>query len=305
MKDASSFLDVALDDFTDFDPLNAFNEEDEEVEDIDELSAAYVGKPHDGEPDQKVDERCAEERIADLFSSMAPCRKTLLGMLSFCSTPQTTDNLDVEVARLQANNFSVYSAAALTNLLEQAGALVRVTAEGEPYPDDDPEPVLVEVDGVSYYEVAEAPVVHWVVTEEGAAYLAADKPLSRLNSLLDEDIRYASIYDTLLALCAAEEGATVTALSDAVDDDPLLENPRLYAPHFIDKLAKCDALEWRDKAWRITDIGRSGQTIVAKYLSAQDVDNSETEVIDGSDSGAVTSVVAANAADAAASAPLA
>lgn len=279
MNGPSSFLDVALDDFEDFDPLSVFDDDNEQAEDADVSVGVYVGKPHDDEPDQKVDERCAEERIADLFSSMAPYRKTLLGMLAFCATPQTTDNLDLEVANLQTNNFSVYSAAALTNLLQQAGALARVTAEGEPYPENDPEPMLVEVNGATYYEVAEAPEVHWITTEEGAAYLADDQPLNRLVCLLDEDARYASIYDTLFALCAGEEGATMTALSEAVDSDPLLEDPRLYAPHFIEKLAKCDALEWSDKAWRITDIGRRGQALVADRLAVQAAESSLTEAV--------------------------
>lgn len=293
MKDASSFLDLALDDFVGFDPLDAFNDDSEEVEDED--AVVHVGKPSNDEPNTTIDNRSAEERIADLFSSMVPYRKTLLGMLAFCATPQTTEDLDAEVTSLQANNFSVYSAAALTNLLEHAGALVRVTAEGEPYPEEDPEPTLVEVDGTSYYEISDMPVVHWVTTEEGAAHLAADEPLNRLTSLLNDDARYASIYNTLLAMCAVEVGATITALSEAVDSDPLLENPRLYAPHFIDKLAKCDALEWRDKAWRLTDIGCAAQTLVAEYLSAQaakDLIPEASEAVKSADGAAANTPIA-------------
>ena len=56
-------------------------------------------------------------------------------------------------------------------------------------------------------------------------------------------------------------------INEAVDNDELLKSPRLYAPHFIDKLEKCDAVEWRDKSWRITEVGRAGQRIVADLVA--------------------------------------
>ncbi|MFR2588413.1 MAG: hypothetical protein ACLS9I_11000 [Adlercreutzia equolifaciens] len=267
MKDNSSFLDLALDDSLGFDPLGAF---DDDVEaDAEEATEGYLGTPHTDEPAPKVDTRTPEERIADLFKSMAPRRKTLLGMIAFCAEPQTTDALDAEVERLQTDNFSVYSPASLANLLERAGALTRVTADGEPYPEGDPEPELVEVDGVSYYEAAEAPAVCWLATAEGAAYAEADKPLDRLTELLHEDAKYATIYDRILGLVAAEGGAPMPTINDAVDDDELLKSPRLYAPHFIDKLERCDAVEWKDKAWRITEVGRAGAHLVADLVAAQ------------------------------------
>lgn len=267
MKDTSSFLDLALDDPMGFDPLGAFDDDVEE--DAEEVAEGYLGTPHTDVPAPVVDTRPAPERIADLFSAMAPRRRTLLGMIAFCSAPQTTDALDAEVDRLQADNFSVYSPASLANLLERAGALARVTADGEPYPEGDPEPVLVEVDGVSYYEADEAPEVCWLATEDGAAYAEADKPLDRLTNLLAEDAKYATIYERILGLTAQESGASMPTINEAVDNDELLKSPRLYAPHFIDKLEKCDAVEWRDKSWRITEVGRAGQRIVADLVAAQ------------------------------------
>lgn len=267
MKDHSSFLDLALDDSVGFDPLGAFDDEVEE--DTEAVTEGYLGTPHTDEPAPKVDTRPAAERIADLFQSMAPRRKTLMGMLTFCATPQTADALDAEVNRLQADNFSVYTPASLANLLERAGGLTRVTADGEPYPEGDPEPVLVEVDGVSYYEAAEAPAVHWVATAEGMAHAEADAPLARLTDLLNEDARYATIYERILNLTAQEGGATIPTINDAVDNDELLKSPRLYAPHFVDKLERCDAVEWRDKSWRITAVGQEGQRLVADLVAAQ------------------------------------
>lgn len=287
MKDTSSFLDLALDDSMGFDPLGAFDDDVEE--DAEEVTEGYLGTPLTDVPAPVVDTRPAPERIADLFSAMAPRRRTLLGMITFCAAPQTTDALDAEVDRLQTDNFSVYSPASLANLLERAGALARVTADGEPYPEGDPEPVLVEVDGVSYYEADEATEVCWLATEDGAAYAEADKPLDRLTNLLAEDAKYATIYERILGLTAQDAGASMPTINEAVDNDELLKSPRLYAPHFIDKLEKCDAVEWRDKSWRITEVGRAGQRIVADLVAAQAAPEAQA------DEGAETGETTANA----------
>ena len=207
MKDTSSFLDLALDDSMGFDPLGAFDDDVEE--DAEEVTEGYLGTPHTDVPAPVVDTRPAPERIADLFSAMAP------------------------------------------------------------RPEGDPEPALVEVDGVSYYEAGEAPEVCWLATADGAAYAEADKPLDRLTNLLAEDAKYATIYERILGLTAQESGASMPTINEAVDNDELLKSPRLYAPHFIDKLEKCDAVEWRDKSWRITEVGRAGQRIVADLVAAQ------------------------------------
>ena len=78
-------------------------------------------------------------------------------------------------------------------------------------------------------------------------------------------------------------------INEAVDNDELLKSPRLYAPHFIDKLEKCDAVEWRDKSWRITEVGRAGQRIVADLVAAQSAPEAQA------DEGAETGETTANA----------
>ena len=74
----------------------------------------------------------------------------LLGILAACAEPQPASAVSARVDELQENNFSVYSAANLCSLLEKAGAIERVTAEGEPAEDIEVEPQTVVVDGVEY-----------------------------------------------------------------------------------------------------------------------------------------------------------
>ena len=111
----------------------------------------YLGEEHAVE-EPVVPQIPAAKRIQNLFKSMAPRRKTLLGILAFVETPQSTTALEAKVDELQAHNFSVYSSGNLSALLEQAGAITRVTEEGEPYENIQNEPEIVEIDGVEYLQ---------------------------------------------------------------------------------------------------------------------------------------------------------
>ena len=256
-------------DYDGFDPLEDFEDDAAETEGradefVATVSAAEDALAHDDDKPvaPATCEKPAEERIADLLKAMAPRRTVLLGILTACDEPQPASAVNARVDELQENNFSVYSAANLCSLLEKAGAIERVTAEGEPAENIEAEPQTVVVDGVEYLEAREPVEIYWRITEPGRAALEADKPLERLRALLDEDAAYAPIYQRILRLCAADGGTTTPTINNAVDHDPLVQKPRFYAPHFVDRLEKCDALVWK-KAWCITDIGRTGLDLLA------------------------------------------
>lgn len=258
MTDSRNF---SLEDFDDdFDPLEDVEEDAEESDGASELPPASTTPTE--QPAIHADERSAEERTADLLKAMAPRRKVLLGILAFCEEPQLVNDVNAKVDELQAHNFSVYTAADLTALLERAGALEHVTDEGGSLEDvEEQEPEVVEVDGVEYLEVKESAPTRWVTTAAGMAAVEADRPLDRLNELFAEDEHYLPIYKRVLTLCAVEGGATIKALGEAVDKDPLVQKPRLYVAHFVDKLEKCDAVEWVD-SWQTTEVGKTGLEIL-------------------------------------------
>ena len=103
------------------------------------------------------------------------------------------------------------------------------------------------------------------------AAVEADRPLDRLNDLFAQDEQYLPIYKRVLTLCAAEGGTTIKALGDAVDSDPLVQKPRLYVAHFVDKLEKCDAVEWVD-SWVTTEVGQTGLEILKDVEDAPAAD---------------------------------
>ncbi len=202
----------------------------------------------------KHDDRPAEERIASLLESMKGQRKVFLQTLAFCDEPKAIDEVNAYVAQLQKAAPSVYSPANICAFLEQAGALQRQTEDGTPISELDLAPKTTVVDGVEYLEPTQAPQSFWLRTQAGSDALAADDPAARLASVIAEEERYTPIYQKIIELCSAEQGASITQLGDAVDSDPLLKNPRYYVQRFVNKLEECDALAWND-AWFATKTG--------------------------------------------------
>ena len=268
MTNESTKFNLSLEpEYDEFDPLEDLEPEENAAEgQADEFIATVAAAGDAPAPATAaapaVDTRSAEERTADLIKSMAPRRTVLLGILSFCAEPKPVAEVNALVDQLQENNFSVYTAANLCTLLEKAGALERITADGAPAEDIETEPKVVVVDGVEYLEAGDPVEIFWASTDAGMAAVEADKPLDRLRELLEEDAAYQPIYKRVLTLCAAEGGANTKGLGDAVDNDPLVQKPRFYVAHFIDRLEKCDALVWK-KAWITTEVGQAGLDLMA------------------------------------------
>ncbi len=221
------------------------------------------------EEPEPEDDRTPQERTRDLLETMAPRRKTLLGTLAFCEEPQPVEDVNDHIDELQKGNASVYTPIILCSMLEDAGALERVTADGTPIGEEEVEPRTVVVDGVEYLEANDPAETYWQTSEAGHEILEEDRPLERMEALLEENEQYATIYERILKLCNTPEGVTIKTIDDEVDHDPLVQNPRLFAPHFVDQLEGCDALVWNEKTWCITDIGRSALDRLADAAEGQ------------------------------------
>ena len=153
---SDSTFDLSFDsELDEFDPLEDTGADDDENEGGDYTAISSATDAPAQQLEAESDNRTPAERIDDLFKSMAPRRKVLLGILSFVQEPQTAEAVNAHVDELQQDNFSVYTAANLCNLLERAGAIERITADGQPADDTENDPKTVVVDGVEYLEAAE------------------------------------------------------------------------------------------------------------------------------------------------------
>ena len=203
-----------------------------------------------------VDTRTAEQRIDDLFKKMGPQHRLLLSVLAACEQRKPFEDVEKTVAELQQFNASVYSPANFCGMLEAAGALAHVTEDGTPYDEFVNEPELVTIDGQEFLKPRPAPQSFWETTPVGAARVDAYDPHAQLAAIYGEFPQTLPIFKRVLTLLADEpDGASLAKISAIVDSDPLVQKPRFYAGHFLERLERADAVEWRD-AWCITDIGR-------------------------------------------------
>lgn len=244
-----------------YDPLTVFNvDADADDGDFDE-SGGQMG-PH-ADPLSKAAfavrsaDLPAEQRIEELFAALATRRRVLMGILSFLDEPRRADALQDKVDELQEHDVSVYSGYDYSLLLEEAGAVRKVDADGGKFDEDvEQAPDIVEVDGTCFYKPTDGKQVHWALTDEGRAYLEADDPLGRLAALLEEEPQHRAAYAGMLALCR-ERGRSVEELAAFVDGLDLPEGARRHCSYFARKLELADALAWSG-GWRTTASGERG-----------------------------------------------
>lgn len=240
-----------------YDPFADFEIDEEDLDD----SGGQQGPLADTQAPRyapKADDRPAPERIEDLFATLAPRRRVLLGILEFLDAPRRSDALRERVEQLQECDFSVYSGYNYSLLLEGAGAVRKVNEDGSDFDEDAEQlPDVVEMDGSRFYKPTDGKQVFWLATEEGLAYLRSDDPYGRLAALVADEAAYRPIYRRVLEFCGSETGRSVKELEGIVDDDPLVQSPRKYCSYFVKKLEDCGALVWT-KAWHTTDLGAKG-----------------------------------------------
>lgn len=195
------------------------------------------------------------ERIAHLMASVKSTSKVLVSTLELCAEMQPIATVNSHIDSQQKSNASVYSAETLCHLLEEAGALQRVYADGTTAADIDAEPTVVVENGVGYLEIPRSQPSFWITTEDGSAYLATYDPADQLAALFAEQPQYAEVYRLVMDACKAEGGATAQQLADLINKRDDVQSPRRYSSYFVDQLQERLALEWTGKAWRATDLG--------------------------------------------------
>lgn len=196
----------------------------------------------------------ARERIDALLADMSPFRRMLLTILDTCREPREAGDLEGVVESLKSKRRSVYSAASLCTMLEEAGALRRLTEDGEPYEQVEPRLEEVQEGGRRYLRPVAPPAAYWQVTTDGLSVLEDDDPLRDLLGVIDQwDSRYRGVFQEILEMCAGE-GSSITSIREAVNSDPVLQYPKKSAQFFMDYLDRDGAIAW-DGAWKLTEVG--------------------------------------------------
>jgi hypothetical protein len=177
-------------------------------------------------------------------------RPVLLAILDMCRDGLTSSAVAAAIDELQKDNRSVYAPMTFCRMLERAGALeLEMPEVTQSYEDIDR--------GVEHLTISERVDPVWRTTKD-AAYLHAEfMDGTRFRDLvLNRDGVYREVYKTVME-AALECPRSKAEIEEIVDTFEIVKNPRRFGGHFIDILERTDALQWKDHAWQLTDLGRT------------------------------------------------
>lgn len=247
MSDVDAFV---IDD--DFDPLADLSLDDGERDDAE---ADYLPPIPDADKSvvPPVVPLSPAERIEKLLAGIPGQQFRLLHAVAFCTEPKTMDEAVADLDAAYPTTTSVYSSAQVVQLLERDGALERIVDESAEDAADAAVPAEDEGDFIS---VTSAAPCRYRATRAGLDAIAAHVNESLVVEKIVEDERYLPIFQRVLEMTASGGGCLTKELDQAVDGDPLCQEPRRFCGFFRGKLEETGAIEWRD-SWTITELGRS------------------------------------------------
>lgn len=223
----------------------------------------------DIEVESPYDESDPARPVDNLIKAMAPQRSYLMRFLNAAADNPTMDAMKALYDEWFEYSPTVFTAYDMCVLLEEAGALERVTADGTPYDMGAAEPIMVidEATGATYYQANEPADLCWKLTDAGRTILDDDDPVGRAQAYFEVDTALQPLYKRLLTLC--RDGAALEELNDAINYDVLSWEPRVYAPFFIDRMEKADAIEWKG-TWQLTEVGNEVLALLDGVQDAYD-----------------------------------
>lgn len=190
----------------------------------------------------------AQEALLSLLDHNPARRPVLLSILAWCDGGCANSELSERVNELQKNNRSVYAPTTLCRMLERAGALELEMPEVSEERED------VEA-GVEYLEVKEHIDPVWRSTADGLAVREQFVHGTAFRDIvLGRDGKYLEVYRAVME-AVAEKPRSKGFIEAIVDEFPIVQKPRRFGGHFIDMLERTDVLEWKDRAWQMTDLG--------------------------------------------------
>lgn len=262
-------LDVSWDLDDDFDPLEVDDEEidQEDMDDDNPLDTTdYPTMRNMPENMQReavytpARQGSAVDAVLSMLDHNPARRPVLVSILGWCEDGCLNSELTEKVDALQEDNRSVYGTTTLCRMLERAGALELEMPETSDEHED------VE-EGVEYLEIKERVDPVWRTTEAGnAVHAQMISGASFRDIVLDRDSLYLEVYRAVMG-AVDERPRTKVEIEELVDAFDVVKSPRRFGAHFIDMLERTDALEWKNHAWQLTDLGRTMMPEVDSALS--------------------------------------
>ena len=232
----------------------------------------------------------APERIEKLIAGIPGQKFRILSAIRVCDGPKTLEEAAEQLESEYPQGTSVYDAVRIIELLQEAGALMCVDADGnevdpkakaeqdaaeaenasnakankgaasineaEITPDDERvDAIEFDEANLEFDEVEKETPLFYVATEAGKNAVEEMWSANAAFKVVQAETNYLGVWKKVLNLCAKEGGATKKEIADAVDGLPILQEPRRWCQYFLEKLKNVNALEFKD-AWQITSIGK-------------------------------------------------
>lgn len=176
-------------------------------------------------------------------------RPVLLNIIGLCRNGCSASALASAIEAQQLHNRSVFAPMTLCRMLERAGALeleMPKVAKACESPGGD----------VEYLEIGERIDPVWRATDEAlAVHGELTDGTAFCDLVLDRDVRYVDVYRAVME-AVDERPLGKGEIEEVVDAFEIVLSPRRFGGHFIDILERTDALQWKDHAWQLTDLGR-------------------------------------------------
>lgn len=206
------------------------------------------------------------ERIAWLLGNMIPHKQTLLTAISACVGGATMEEAAAQVADIRKGSASVYGVENYLRMLEDVGALERITADGKPYESVTQEPTEV-VDGeVTYLQVNRAPKTIWRATEAGLQALEENDPAAEARRLFASHAAYRDAFALILDMCSEPEGASIKELKAQVNERPDMMAVNKTAQFLLDYLQNAGLVLFDNISltWKSSQAGRAALTTLGE-----------------------------------------
>ena len=192
----------------------------------------------------------AVDAVLSMLDHNPARRPVLVSILGWCEGGCLNSELTEKVDALQEDNRSVYGTTTLCRMLERAGALELEMPETSAERED------VE-EGVEYLEIKERVDPIWRTTEAGlSVHAQMVSGASFRDIVLDRDSRYLEVYRAVMG-ALNDKPMKKDEIEELVDTFDVVMSPRRFGGHFIDMLERTDALEWKNHAWQLTELGKS------------------------------------------------
>lgn len=190
------------------------------------------------ESTEKKEPRDLESRTAAVLRKVLaePAYRTVLyKVLEFCEIARSFAAIEQEMLSYPEMKTALQSPRVLLSWLVESGGIEQVAPNIEEEKKKEKEPT-------------------WRTTEAGRNVVRIESPGNRLARLLAEEPVYRGVFQQVLRACVTPKSRG--EIETTLKGNPVLENPKVYASFFIEKLEQAGGLEWSEK-WRTTPIGKT------------------------------------------------